>query len=158
MKGDCLFCNPNKLTEKAIVNEYKDFKVILDPFPVNFGHKIIVPRRHVEKIDDLESEELEQFQERISEVKNNSGNIKDIKDQYFEVMKAEESEKSEEMIRAVIGNQAEPKGFNIGINEGEAAGQTIDHLHIHVIPRYEGDVENPEGGVRNVIPEKADYT
>lgn len=146
MKDDCLFCNPNKLTEKAIVNEHEEFKVILDPFPISFGHKIIAPSRHVAKIDDPESEELEQLQERISEVKNNSGNIEEIKDRYFEVMKVEESEKSEEMIRAVIGNKAEPDGFNIGLNEGKAAGQTIDHLHIHVVPRYEGDVENPEGG------------
>jgi diadenosine tetraphosphate (Ap4A) HIT family hydrolase len=50
-----------------------------------------------------------------------------------------------------------PDGFNIGINEGRAAGQTVPHLHIHVIPRYNGDMEDPRGGVRGVIPEKQKY-
>ena len=50
-----------------------------------------------------------------------------------------------------------PDGFNIGINEGEAAGQTVPHLHIHLIPRYEGDVVCPRGGVRGVIPDKKNY-
>jgi diadenosine tetraphosphate (Ap4A) HIT family hydrolase len=48
-------------------------------------------------------------------------------------------------------------GFNIGINQGKAAGQTVEHLHIHVIPRYNGDIENPKGGIRGVIPEKRIY-
>jgi diadenosine tetraphosphate (Ap4A) HIT family hydrolase len=158
MKEDCLFCKPNKLTQKAVIEEFEDFKVILDPFPINFGHKIIVPQRHVEKIDDLDSEELMQLQNRISNGKKQADNTEEIKDRYFEIMKTEKSERSEEMIKSVIGNEDAPEGFNIGINEGEAAGQTIDHLHIHVIPRYEGDVEDPKGGVRNVIPGKADYT
>jgi diadenosine tetraphosphate (Ap4A) HIT family hydrolase len=50
-----------------------------------------------------------------------------------------------------------PDGFNIGINEGEAAGQTVNHLHIHVIPRYFGDTQDPTGGVRGVIPDKQHY-
>lgn len=158
VKEDCLFCKPNKLTQRATIKDHKDFKVILDPFHVSFGHKIIVPERHVEKIDDLEPEELENLQKRILGTKDKAVKTERTKEHYFEIMKAEKSEKSEEMIRAVIGNKEKPDGFNIGINEGEAAGQTIEHLHIHVIPRYDGDVENPEGGVRNVIPEKADYT
>ena len=50
-----------------------------------------------------------------------------------------------------------PDGFNIGVNNGEDAGQTVFHAHIHVIPRYKGDVPNPRGGVRNIIPGKGDY-
>ena len=50
-----------------------------------------------------------------------------------------------------------PDGFNVGINVGEAAGQSIFHVHIHLIPRYKGDVENPRGGVRGVIPRKQSY-
>ena len=50
-----------------------------------------------------------------------------------------------------------PAGYNVGINDGEAAGQTIHHLHLHVIPRYEGDVEDPRGGIRWVLPERACY-
>lgn len=58
----------------------------------------------------------------------------------------------------LILEEFNPDGFNIGINVGEAAGQTVFHVHIHVIPRYKGDVDNPTGGVRNVIPGHGDYT
>jgi len=152
-----LFCNPNKLTKSAKIREFENFKLRLDPFPVNFGHILIIPNRHVEKIDDLTPEEMKKLKQRISDAKKKVQEHDDVKDQYFEILK-KGNEKSEEMIKSVIGEERTPDGFNIGINEGEAAGQTIDHLHIHVIPRYKGDVENPEGGVRNVIPDRADYT
>lgn len=106
----------------------------------------------------MNDEEFNKLKNRISEAKKLIREEReDLKDQYLEILNSE-NEKSEGMIKSVIGEERSPEGFNIGINEGEAAGQTIDHLHIHVIPRYEGDVENPEGGVRNVIPDKADYT
>lgn len=57
----------------------------------------------------------------------------------------------------VIEQTFQPDGYNIGINSGQAAGQTVPHLHVHVIPRYSGDVDDPRGGVRWVIPSKADY-
>lgn len=60
-------------------------------------------------------------------------------------------------MQQMIKNMHNPDGFNIGINDGEAAGQTVMHLHIHLIPRYLGDVEDPRGGVRWVISEKAPY-
>ena len=60
-------------------------------------------------------------------------------------------------VKEIIKNKFNPDGFNVGVNSGETAGQTIFHAHIHVIPRYKGDVPNPRGGVRNVIPDKADY-
>jgi len=63
------------------------------------------------------------------------------------------------MIRAKSALEIEfkPNGYNIGINDGAAAGQTVPHLHIHLIPRYEGDMPDPRGGVRWIVPEKADY-
>ena len=60
-------------------------------------------------------------------------------------------------MKARIEAEHAPAGYNMGINDGEAAGQTIHHLHLHVIPRYEGDVEDPRGGIRWVIPERARY-
>lgn len=57
----------------------------------------------------------------------------------------------------IIDEKFHPDGFNIGVNEGRVAGRTIDHLHIHLIPRYLHDVDNPRGGIRNVIPGKGDY-
>jgi len=60
-------------------------------------------------------------------------------------------------IKKIISEKFNPDGCNIGINEGYAAGRTIDHLHIHIIPRYKNDVENPRGGIRNIIPDKGSY-
>jgi diadenosine tetraphosphate (Ap4A) HIT family hydrolase len=60
-------------------------------------------------------------------------------------------------VRSRLQAQLKPAGFNIGVNDGQAAGQTVDHAHIHVIPRYNGDVADPRGGVRWIIPDKARY-
>jgi len=98
-----------------------------DNFPVSRGHAEIVPHRHVESFFELTEEECEAM---------------------FELLKS---------MKEVIQVRYRPDGFNIGINEGRAAGRTIDHLHIHLIPRYVGDVENPVGGIRNIIPGKGDY-
>ena len=99
----------------------------LDGFPVAEGHCLVIPKRHVSSIDDLTDVEL--------------------KDLYVVL------QQTKHMLCEVY----QPDGFNIGINEGEAAGQTVEHLHIHLIPRYEGDVVCPRGGVRGVIPDKKNY-
>jgi diadenosine tetraphosphate (Ap4A) HIT family hydrolase len=98
-----------------------------DNFPVSPGHAEIVPKRHIESIFDLNEEEREEM---------------------FELLRS---------MKEVIQIRHRPDGFNVGVNEGRAAGRTIDHLHVHLIPRYVGDVEDPVGGVRNIIPGKGDY-
>lgn len=60
-------------------------------------------------------------------------------------------------VKQILEEKYKPDGFNIGININEAAGQTVPHVHLHLIPRYKGDVAEPEGGVRGVIPEKKIY-
>lgn len=100
----------------------------LDGYPVSEGHCLVIPKRHVISIDDLADSEL-----------------KDL----YTVLK---------QTKIMLCEVYQPDGFNIGINEGEAAGQTVPHLHIHLIPRYEGDVVCPRGGVRGVIPSKRNYT
>ena len=99
-----------------------------DGYPVSPGHALIIPRRHVPSLFEATPEEQEELMEALP------------------------------IVRARI-LQAHPDiaGFNIGINDGRAAGQTVDHLHIHLIPRYAGDHPDPTGGVRHVIPEKANY-
>ena len=99
----------------------------LDGFPVSEGHCLIIPKRHVGSIDELSDVEL--------------------KDLYTVLHQS----------KTLLIETYLPDGFNIGINEGEAAGQTVPHLHIHLIPRYEGDVVCPRGGVRGVIPSKKEY-
>lgn len=99
----------------------------LDEFPVSKGHCLVIPKRHVKTLWELTDEEL-----------------KDL----YTVMKQTDD---------WIFEWYHPDGENIGINEGYAAGQTVEHLHIHIIPRYEGDVSDPTGGVRGVIPHKQKY-
>ena len=98
-----------------------------DKFPVSQGHCLVVPKRHVETWFDMSKEERQEAFELIDQVK------------------------------AMLDEEYSPDGYNIGLNCGEAAGQTIPHAHIHVIPRYKGDMENPRGGVRGVIPSKQSY-
>jgi len=99
----------------------------MDQYPVNPGHTLLIPKQHIVSFAELSEEEVQDLFRLALSV------IEWLESQY------------------------EPDGFNIGINQGAAAGQTIEHLHIHVIPRYRGDVEDPRGGVRNVIPEKGRY-
>jgi superfamily II DNA or RNA helicase/diadenosine tetraphosphate (Ap4A) HIT family hydrolase len=98
-----------------------------DAFPVSPGHALLIPRRHVAGWFDATAEERGELLQAI------------------------------EVAKARIDKRLKPDGYNIGINVGRAAGQTVFHLHVHVIPRYSGDVPDPRGGVRYVIPNKANY-
>tara|TARA_B100001540_G_scaffold237799_1_gene212239 strand:+ start:651 stop:1052 length:402 start_codon:yes stop_codon:yes gene_type:complete len=99
-----------------------------DSYPVSEFHLLIVPKRHVKNYFELSNDEMIACNKIVLLSKN----------------------KIEQMDQSI-------RGFNIGINCGKAAGQTIMHCHIHLIPRREGDVENPQGGVRGVIPSKQHY-
>jgi len=101
------------------------FIAMWEPFPVNIGHMKIMPRRHEAKFFTLTGKE--------------GVDLLDI------------LRRTKRYLDTSLGKH-KPDGYNVGVNIGEAAGQTIAHLHIHVIPRYEGDVEDPRGGVRNVKP------
>ena len=100
----------------------------IDSYPVSELHSLIVPIRHVETYFDLTEEEIQACNNLILKTKE-------------KILKLDSS----------------VKGFNIGTNAGKVAGQSIMHCHIHLIPRREGDVENPQGGVRSVIPNKQHY-
>ena len=99
-----------------------------DSYPVSDKHCLIIPKRHIEKYFDLSEKEIIECNKLIVKMKN-----------YIE------------------NNDKLVKGFNIGINSGKVAGQSVWHCHIHLIPRREKDVENPQGGVRGVIPAKQHY-
>lgn len=100
---------------------------IRDGFPISPGHSLVIPKRHVGSFFETSSEERSA--------------LLDLLDQAQAAAKAE----------------FEPDGFNVGINDGASAGQTVPHLHVHLIPRFQGDTPDPRGGVRWVIPAKADY-
>lgn len=115
------------ITKKPLIIISEYWSVFEDEYPVSPGHCLIVPNRHVESILELTADELKALYEVIVNTRH-----------YIKIVR-------------------NPDGFNIGVNEGRAAGQTVPHLHIHVIPRYNGDMEDPRGGVRGVIPEKQKY-
>ena len=100
---------------------------VFDTYPVSPGHSLILPLRHAVTIWDLAAEEYDACFRLVRELK------------------------------PILEARFKPDAFNVGANCGEAAGQSVWHAHIHVIPRYKGDNPNPRGGVRNVIPLKAKY-
>jgi diadenosine tetraphosphate (Ap4A) HIT family hydrolase len=116
-----------QLRDDQCVVVTQHIRAFRDQFPISKGHTLIIPRRHVASIFDLHDDELEEFWETVSQV------------------------------RRQLQQEFKPDAFNIGVNDGTAAGQTVLHAHVHIIPRYAGDVPDPRGGVRWIIPEKADY-
>jgi len=98
-----------------------------DAFPVSRGHMLVAPLRHVGRLAELSADEWAEVWGII------------------------------ETVRVRLETELEPNGFNIGVNDGPAAGQTVDHVHFHVIPRYGNDTLDPRGGIRWVIPSKAAY-
>lgn len=113
--------------DREIIAENRTALAFYDGFPVTPGHTLIIPKRHVAGYFDLHQEEL--------------GSINEL----------------QFVCRNILQKKYNPQGFNLGVNVGEAAGQTIFHCHIHLIPRYTGDVANPRGGVRGVIPARQSY-
>jgi diadenosine tetraphosphate (Ap4A) HIT family hydrolase len=102
---------------------------VRDKYPVTSLHTLVIPRRHVADYFDLHDSEVRAIHRLVSEIR-------------WAIQEADSS----------------VDAFNVGVNSGPAAGQTVPHCHVHVIPRRRGDVPNPRGGVRWVIPEKGDYT
>ena len=123
--GRCPFCE--SLSRQRILAEKGTFFAKYSKYPVSDGHTLLIPKRHVATLFDLDEQERADLFTLLLEV------------------------------REVLDREHNPDGYNIGVNTGRAAGQTVMHLHVHVIPRYVGDVEHPEGGVRGVIPDKARY-
>lgn len=120
----CPFCSS---LESRIFLENDLSIAILDGYPISDGHSLIIPKRHVRSIFEVQENELLSLFNLVTDVKNK------------------------------LTDQFNPAGFNIGINDNEAAGQTINHLHIHLIPRYRGDQTDPRGGIRWIFPDKAKY-
>lgn len=123
----CIFCDKDNPKQNTIITENDYAYARWDNFPASPGHAEVVPVRHVESFFDLTNEELEAM---------------------YDLTKA---------TRRIIEDRYHPDAFNIGVNDGEAAGRTVHHLHIHLLPRYAGDVPNPRGGIRHIIPGQGDY-
>lgn len=115
------------LPPERIIDSNEYGLTIHDGFPVSTGHTLIIPKRHIGSWFEIDAEEQLGLLDLLTRAK------------------------------IALQNELNPDGYNIGINDGPAAGQTVPHLHMHLIPRYKGDIEDPRGGVRWIIPEKAKY-
>ncbi|MCB9234443.1 MAG: HIT family protein [Bacteroidia bacterium] len=114
---DCPFCSLNR----ELIAENSLAVAFYDAYPVNPGHALVIPRRHVADYFDLTPAERHACWDLLDEVKQ------------------------------IVDAKFSPDGYNAGVNAGTAAGQTVFHVHLHLIPRYVGDVEDATGGVRNVV-------
>jgi len=121
------YCPFCVLKADRVVFENEFALAISDGFPVSPGHMLILTRRHFGSFFDSSEEERRDLMSLLWRAK------------------------------ARLDQRFRPDGYNVGINDGMPAGQTVPHLHIHLIPRYRGDQFDPRGGIRWVIPEKADY-
>ena len=115
------------LPEGRVVHGSEHGVVIRDAFPISPGHTLVVPRRHVGSFFELYPNERHQLLDLL------------------------------DLAKRSLDGELNPGGYNIGVNDGAVAGQTVPHLHIHLIPRYAGDQQDPRGGVRWLFPEKARY-
>ncbi|MEC7838569.1 MAG: HIT family protein [Chlamydiota bacterium] len=128
VKDNCIFCQMvEKSREVEIVAQFEHTFVIKDQYPVSPGHLLIIPKHHTENWFTATEEVKKEITFVLDELK------------------------------AFLDREYQPDGYNIGINSGKVAGQTVMHLHVHLIPRYEGDMDDPRGGVRGVIPSKQKY-
>jgi len=125
--SDCSFCDIVHDEPEKLTVETKHLASFPDAYPVTPGHRLVVPRQHLTAFVKFPEEWGEELLEVVS------------------------------IVMEEIEQEHDPDGCNIGMNFRKAAGQTIDHLHWHVIPRYAGDVSEPEGGIRGVIPDKQQY-
>ena len=116
-----------EFNKDRIIYEDSTWVAVLDEYPVSKGHTLLIPKRHFETYFDLEYQEVSTIGVTIG------------------------------VIKLTLDSMYHPSGYNIGVNCGASAGQTIPHCHIHIIPRYDGDMEDPRGGVRGVIPTKMNY-
>jgi len=124
------------MTDKCIFCNLRDERIIyecnhtiafIDTYPASPGHTLVVPKRHIPTYFDASEDEILAIGKAV------------------------------QICKEFLDNEFNPDAYNIGINNGEAAGQSIKHLHVHIIPRYMGDVEDPKGGVRWILKNKANY-
>ena len=125
----CPFCSPDS---RRVLSESLLTRTLLDAFPVSPGHALVVPKRHIASAFEATNEEMAEIWAALRKT--------------AEALTMESSDRC-----------PKPDGFNIGVNCGPAAGQTVMHLHWHLIPRYAGDQPDARGGIRRIFPELADY-
>lgn len=116
-----------RLEQRCVLLENDFAAAFPDGFPIANGHTLVVPKRHVASLFELSEEEQSAVWKLVAQVRDK------------------------------LMAEQKPDGFNVGLNDGTAAGQTVMHAHVHVIPRRLGDADDPRGGIRWILPKKAQY-
>ncbi|ACL72008.1 HIT family protein [Thioalkalivibrio sulfidiphilus] len=157
---NCHFCRIAAGLADPIIYENRSFVVAFDTNPVNPGHTLVIPRRHVVSLFELdESEQADYFDaihgaRRVIESTDMAALYRDM------LNRPDLRERPKGHIENVLKLpflDRRPDAYTVGNNDGRAAGRSIDHLHVILLPRFQGDVEDPRGGIRNVIPDRAKY-
>ncbi|MXX70768.1 MAG: HIT family protein [Gemmatimonadetes bacterium] len=121
------YCPFCDVSSDSVIAESRHALAIPDQYPVNPGHTLVIPRAHSRSLFTHSSEAQADIWHLVAKVRDH------------------------------LQTSCNPDGFNIGINDGSAGGQTVNHAHIHVIPRFDGDVADPRGGIRWILPDRAAY-
>lgn len=156
----CYFCKVVNGEADPFIFENRSFVSIFDTNPVNPGHALVIPKRHVASIFSLNATEHDDYFDAIYGVKQviESTDMKSLYEQMLQrdYLQDRPTGHIETVLKLpFLGSQ--PNAYTLGNNDGREAGRSIDHLHIILLPRFKGDVENPSGGIRNVIPARAQY-
>ena len=157
---NCYFCKVSSGNADPFIFENESFVGIFDTNPVNPGHALVIPKRHVVSVFDLNEQERGDYFDALYGVKGviEATNFVEL---YPSMMTREDlSDGPMDHIKTVLALPflgKKPDAYTVGNNDGREAGRSIDHLHVIVLPRYSGDVVDPKGGIRNVIPDRANY-
>lgn len=157
---NCYFCKVSRGEADPFIFENRSFVGVFDTNPVNPGHALIVPKRHIESFFNMNEAEHADYFDAMSGVRKVIETT-DMARLYRNMLdRTDMQDRPTEHIETVLQLPflgRSPDAYTIGNNDGRAAGRSIDHLHVILLPRYTGDVENPRGGIRNVIPDRANY-
>ena len=158
--SQCIFC-PGGVARSSILLDGGAWWARLDIHPVSPMHTLIIPKRHITNPHELTVNEWGELRfaaaEVISLIENET--TASMRNRY-EFIREQGGKLVWWFAEQVLSHPnlgEKPHGYNQGFNQGQAAGQTVDHLHWHIIPRYKGDVEDPRGGIRHVIPRLGNY-
>jgi histidine triad (HIT) family protein len=155
---DCIFCKIYS-NKRGIIYEDEHFFARFDLFPVSPGHAEVIPKRHIPSLFDLTEKEWASLRPAISKVVGiiEATNFEKLYGGFVDESLDNKSVGFCKKMLNHVGINKKPDAYNIGVNEGEAAGRTVNHLHVHVIPRFYGDVADYIGGVRHIIPGMGNY-
>lgn len=162
--NDCYFCQTvADNSDMSVISELtsEHFIFAWDHNPVTPGHALVIPKRHVQFMKDLNETERAKLLDNVLMLKGYISSV-DLRAVYASMLARIEDENSKTFLNDAMMKlstfQTPPNAFNDGLNDGPAAGQTVPHFHWHVMPRWNGDAEDPRGGIRHMFEGKGNYS